>query len=49
MDKREDGADIFNASDSVWLNFIHNIPDVQEELYKKLQNNSIGGTNVWDA
>ena len=49
MDKREDGADIFNASDSVWLNFIYNLPEVQEDLYKKLQNKKIDGIGVWDA
>ena len=49
MDKRSDGADIFNASDSVWLNFIYNLPDVQENLYKKLQNKMIDGAGVWDS
>lgn len=48
MDKREDGADVFNASDSIWLNFIFNIPDVQEDLYKKLQSRKIDGVGVWD-
>ena len=49
MDQREDGADIFNASDSVWLNFIYNLPEVQEDLYKKLQDKKIDGIGVWDA
>lgn len=49
LDIREDGADVFNASGSVWLNFIFNIPDVQEDLYKKLQNKKINGVGVWDA
>ena len=49
MDKREDKADVFNASDSVWLNFIYNLPEVQEDLYKKLQNRKIDGVGVWDA
>ena len=49
MDKRSDGADIFNASDSVWLNFIYNIPDVQEYLYKKLADKKINGASVWDS
>ena len=48
MDVREDGADVFNASDSVWLNFIYNLPDVQEDLYKKLLNRKINGVHVWD-
>ena len=49
LDKREDGADVFNASDSVWLNFIFNLPDVQEDLYKKLLNKKINGVGVWDS
>lgn len=49
LDKREDGADVFNASDSVWLNFIFNIPEVQEDLYVKLLNKKINGASAWDA
>ena len=49
LDKREDGADVFNASDSVWLNFIFNIPDVQEYLYGELLDKKINGVGVWDA
>jgi hypothetical protein len=49
LDKREDGADVFNASDAVWLNFIFNLPDVQEDLYKKLLNKKINGVGAWDS
>lgn len=49
LDTREDGADVFNASDSVWLNFIYNIPDVQENLYVKLLNKKINGIGAWDS
>lgn len=49
LDKREDGADIFNASDSVWLNFIYNLPDVQENLYVKLLNKKINGVGAWES
>ena len=37
LDKATDGTDIFNASPSVWLNFIHGLPEVQEHLYNQLE------------
>ena len=49
MDRKSDGTEIFNASDSVWLNFIYNFPEIQEDLYKKLQNRTINNINVWDS
>lgn len=42
-------SDIFNASQSVWLNFIYNLPGVQANLYQKLANYIIDDTNVWDS
>lgn len=37
LDKATDGTDIFNASPSVWLNFIYGLPEVQEHLYNQLE------------
>ena len=48
MDKRN-GEYIFNASESVWLNFIYHIPEVQEALYNRLSGYSIDGYGPWDA
>lgn len=38
-----DGS-VFNASDSVWIHFIHELKSTQQELHKKLQ-----GIGAWDA
>ena len=47
----EKGKDrnIFNANQAVWLNTIKRLPEVQEDLYKKLQNRIINGASVWDS
>ena len=37
-DLNSDGKDVFNASPSVWINFIHNLPAGQKALYKALEN-----------
>ena len=34
----EGGADIFNAGESVWLNFIHALPTAQKHLHQQLAN-----------
>lgn len=36
-DKDSTGGQVFNAKDSVWINFIHELTEAQEVLYKKLQ------------
>lgn len=49
MDKEEiEGktTSIFNAPDSVWLNFIHGLPTVQRELYQKIYSVD---KEAWDA
>ena len=43
-DTNEAGTSIFNAIDAVWINFIDNIPDVQEKLYSLLSTKG-----AWDA
>lgn len=45
MDKDEGGDDIFNASPSVWLNFIHGLGEAQKELYNALWSNN----GAWSA
>lgn len=40
------GGDIFNASESVWLNFAHNLPEAQKALYQQL---SSGEHHAWNA
>ena len=49
LDKDSAGADIFNASDSVWIQFIHGLPTVQEFLHKKLANYMINNAGAWDS
>ena len=44
LDTAADGADIFNASPSVWINFIHGLPVAQKHLHQKLE-----GEGAWDA
>lgn len=44
LDKNAVGDDIFNAAPSVWINFIHDLPSVQQELYKELEKKG-----AWDA
>ena len=43
-DLNSDGKDVFNASPSVWINFIHNLPAGQKSLYKALE-----GKGAWKA
>lgn len=43
-DKKADGGYMFNGSESVWVNFIYHIKDVQDHLYAQLQNKG-----AWDA
>ena len=44
FDTLEDGSDIFNASPSVWFNFVHGLPAAQKSLHKDLE-----GAGAWDA
>lgn len=44
LDKDAVGDDIFNAAPSVWINFIHDLPSAQQELYKELEKKG-----AWDA
>ena len=44
FDTLEDGSDIFNASPSVWFNFIHGLPAAQKSLHKDLE-----GAGAWEA
>ena len=38
LDKTAAGGEIYNAAPSVWLHFIHGLPEVQKTLYKLLEN-----------
>ena len=44
LDKLEGGADIFNAGDSVWLNFCHKLYSAQAKMHQMLANEG-----AWDA
>lgn len=44
FDKDEAGDDIYNASQSVWLNFIHGLGTAQKVLHKALE-----GKGAWSA
>jgi hypothetical protein len=37
LDKDQFGGNIFNASSSVWINFLYGLPTARAELYKKLE------------
>lgn len=43
-DLNTDGKDVFNATPSVWINFIHNLPAAQKSLFKSLE-----GKGAWKA
>ena len=38
LDKTESGADVFNASDSVWIQFIHGLEAAQKKMHQDLAN-----------
>ena len=44
LDTTSSGTDIFNASPSVWINFIHGLPVAQKYLHQKLEKQG-----AWDA
>lgn len=44
LDKTAAGGEIFNAAPSVWLNFIHGLPEAQKALFKLLE-----GKGAWKA
>lgn len=43
LDRTESGLSVFNAPDSVWINFIFGLPEAQQDLYQKL---AVAG--AWD-
>lgn len=49
MDKASDNSDIFNASPSVWFNFIYGLPEAQKQLHKDLEGYLVNGAGAWNA
>ena len=47
-DKDSNGASVFNAINSVWLTFVHELKNTQKIMYDKLNSYKINNAGIWD-